>query len=259
MTTGNLKLQQEALAAAERGATVLTATGRLARHLLHRHRLSRPASTFRRPGVLSLNSWMRRAWQGLWPQSALAPALSRLGLWQRAADLCPPPPPLAATLLLLSQLDETYEVLVRHGLDPARQSPGPPLAEWRAEVCAHFARLAAESGLLHPAHLPGRLAEAVSSGRLVPPPEVALAAIQAPAPAEEILFAALAQTCRLTRLTPGPPAARLGGGPAPAGQPAPAEGRGRVVCPGVAAGRGRAAPPRDGHRGALGGGLRPRD
>lgn len=207
MTTGNLKLQQDALAAAERGATVLTATGRLARHLLHRHRLGRAASTFRRPGVLSLNSWMHRAWQGLWPQSALAPALSRLGLWQRAADLCPPPPPLAATLSLLSQLDETYEVLVRHGLDPARLAPGPPLAEWRAEVCAHFARLAAESGLMHPAHLPAKLAEAVSSGRLVPPPEMVLAAIQAPAPAEERLFAALAQTCRLTRLTPGPPAA----------------------------------------------------
>lgn len=207
MTTGNLKLQESALAAAAAGATVLTATGRLARHLLHRHRLGRAGRAFARPPVLSLNAWLHQAWQGLWPETALAPRQTRLALWQRAAALAPPPGGLSITLPLCAQLDEAYAVLVRHGLEAGSPRPGPPLAEWRAEVCAQFERLAAEAGLLHPAHLPGRLTSALAQGRLKPPAEVALAALSAAAPVEEALFAALAKVCRLTRLAPGPPAA----------------------------------------------------
>ena len=205
--SGNQQLQQAALDAAAGGATVLTATGRLSRHLLHRYRLARPAGAWPRPDICALNAWMRRAWQDLWAEAALAPTLTRLRLWQRAAAACPPPSPLEAGLPLLSQLDDAYEALVRHCLEPGRVSMGaPPLAEWRAEACAAFDRLMAEAGLLHPAHLAARLTAALDAGRLEAPAAVALAALDDPAPAEQALFAALGRRCRLTRLAPGPAA-----------------------------------------------------
>jgi hypothetical protein len=204
----NLTLQRSALQAAAEGQLVLTATGRLARHLLHRDRLERPGQAWRRAQIVSLKAWLRRAWCELWPAEALAPTPVRLRLfWSRSAALCPPPAPLEATPALLAQLDEAYDVLVRHGLDPCRQAPGPPLAEWRAEVSGRFERSMGEAGLLHPAHLPARLTEALLSGRLRPPQAVTLAGVSAPAPAEERLFAALSMRCRLTRLVAAPPQA----------------------------------------------------
>jgi RecB family exonuclease len=151
---------------------------------------------------------MHQAWASLWFDEALAPELLRLKLfWSRACELAPPPPPLDVTLPLLSQLDDAYAVLVRHGIDPAARLPGPPLAEWRAEVCGHLTRLMREAGCLHPAHLPARLAEAVTAGRLRLPSRVVLAALDAPAPAEEGLFEAISRFSKLERLTAAPQAA----------------------------------------------------
>ncbi|MFH0809421.1 MAG: PD-(D/E)XK nuclease family protein [Pseudomonadota bacterium] len=202
--TNNLHLQHAALAAAaEQGRLVLTGTGRLARHLLHLARLDRAGKTWRRPSILSLNDWMHRAWQDLWPEEVLAPTMTRLRLWQNAVAACPPPSELAPRLSLYSQIDDAYATLASHALSPCgRKIPGPVLAEWRAEVCAQFEEGLRQKGLLHPARLPLMLAEAAQAG-LLPlfSPRVTLVAPGCPpTPAEERLLTAVSTRCELDRL-----------------------------------------------------------
>ena len=172
----------------------LTSTGRLARHLRHRHRLenlSAGRNAWEPLKVLHLNAWLEERWASSWPESLPAPGLLSLATWRHLAIGIPPPKPLIADVALHKLLDENYGVMIRHRLDPAAGDASTPLVAWRQEISAAFKRSLAERGYFHPSELPLRIARALTTDGGDLPGEVRLLGFESPAPAEVKLFEAL--------------------------------------------------------------------
>ena len=200
----NEDFQVAVLSACQPGTLILTSGGRLARHLKYRYRESQTAVGKRgwaSPEILTLNSWIRKAWNMTWPSTRPLSYLSRLALWKEASSRVPPPEPFLPDLKLFHALDETYKVLVRHGL-PTEGPPASatPLLEWRREIMQTFESLVGNLKSFHPAYLPVHLAQAIREGVVPPPGAVILAAFEAPAPIEEALFECLASVCMVRRI-----------------------------------------------------------
>jgi ATP-dependent helicase/nuclease subunit B len=199
----NSGFQTALLSQCRPGTLILTSGGRLARHLKHRYRESRMAAGkmgWALPDILTLNAWIRNAWNMTWPSTCPLSQLSCLALWKEASSRVPPPEPFLPDLKLFQALDETYTVLARHGL-PAQ---GPPasataLLEWRQEIMETFEALAGDLKSFHPALLPARLARAIGEGAIRLPETVVLAAFESPAPIEETLFECLARATTVRR------------------------------------------------------------
>lgn len=169
------------------------------------------------PDILSLNTWIWKAWNMSWSSTRPLSHVSCLHLWKESCDRVPPPEPFLPDLRLFHALDETYAVLVRHGLATERpQSPPTRLLAWRRGVMQTFEAMAEELKGFHPAHLPVYLARVIRDGAMRLPEVVLLAAFEAPAPIEEALFDSMAGRCALKRVE------------LPVGHP---EKTGRVVLP----------------------------
>ncbi|NVM21860.1 MAG: PD-(D/E)XK nuclease family protein [Desulfobacterales bacterium] len=200
----NEGFQTALLSVCRPGSLILTSGGRLARHLKHRYRMTRMASGeqgWASPDILTLNAWIRNAWNMTWPLMRPLSHLSCLALWKKASSRMPPPEPFAPDLKLFQTLDETYTALVRHGLRPeGAPEPAAPIIEWRRQIMQTFEALAAERKGFHPARLPVHLARAIGKGAVHLPETVVLAAFEVPAPIEEALFESLASACTLKRL-----------------------------------------------------------
>ena len=120
----------------------LTSTGRLARDLQRRFRLKclrEGKKGWESLRAMSLNVWLTRTWSESWPEEVSAPDLYRMSLWKELTERITPPSPLTVDMNLVAILDETYGIMVRHGLDPASGFPSTPLVEWRRGVSAAFA------------------------------------------------------------------------------------------------------------------------
>jgi RecB family exonuclease len=200
----NEDFQAALLSQCQPGTLILTSGGRLARHLKHRYRESQMAAGktgWASPDILTLNAWIWKAWNMTWPSTRPLSYLSCLALWKEASSRVPPPGPFLPDLKLFHALDETYAVLVRHGLPtqgPAASAT--PLIAWRQEIMQTFETLAKDLRSFHPAFLPVYLARAIREGAVSQPETVVLAAFEAPAPIEEALFECLASVCAVRRI-----------------------------------------------------------
>lgn len=205
--------QQRLIDSWEPGTLVLTSGSRLARQLRHRYRLrqiGKGRSGWRPLEAQSLNSWLYRFWADLWEDTAPAGVWFRLRLWQELAASLPPPADLDVDLGLSQALDETYGVLIRHGLDPAGGKTSSPLLAWRRRICEQFTTCLRDEGRWHPAELPLRVSRALEAGRAFLPETLVLAAFEAPAPIEVDLFWQLSRHTRVSHsLLPSGEAARV--------------------------------------------------
>jgi len=199
----NTAFQAAILSESQESTLVLTSGGRLARHLRHRYREAQMASGkagWSSPHFLSLNAWACKTWNMTWPSKSALSHVTCLYLWKEASSRVPPPEPFLADLKLFEILDETYTVLIRHGLSPEGPADSAtPLLSWRREVMHTFQALAAELNGFHPAFLPAYLAEAIQEGLVRLPEVILLAAFEAPAPIEETLFDSLSRVSSLRR------------------------------------------------------------
>jgi probable DNA repair protein len=186
------------------GTLILTSGGRLARHLKHKYRESQVAkgkTGWASPDILSLNAWMRKAWNMTWPSTRPLSRVDCLHLWKGACSRVPPPQPFLPDYKSFKVLDETYTVLARHDLSfEAAKAPSTPLLSWRREIMRTFDALAMRLNRFHPAFLPLHLAEEIRKGTVWLPEAIVLAAFEAPAPVEEKLFDSLASLCTVRRL-----------------------------------------------------------
>jgi len=199
----NENFQNALLSVCQPGTLILTSGGRLARHLKHRYRESEMAvgkMGWPPPDILTLNAWIFEAWNMTWPLIRPLSRLSCLALWKEASSRIPPPEPFLPDLKLFQALDETYIVLVRHGLPTGGSSaPATPLIQWRQEIMQTFEAMAMDLKGFHPALLPVRLTRAIREGAVRLPAAIALAAFEAPAPIEEALFDSIASVCPVKR------------------------------------------------------------
>ena len=195
----NEDFQAALLSQCQPGTLILTSGGRLARHLKYRYRESLMAAGkmgWASPDILTLNAWIWKAWNMAWPSTRPLSYLSCLALWKEASSRVLPPEPFLPDLKLFQALNETYTVLVRHGLPtqgPAASAT--PLLAWRHKIMQTFETLAKDLRSFHPALLPVYLARAIRKGAASQLETVVLAAFEAPAPIEEALFECLASVC----------------------------------------------------------------
>ncbi len=152
------------------------------------------------PDILSLNAWIWKTWNMTWPSTRPLSHISCLHLWKEASDRVPPPAPFLPDMKLFQALDETYTVLVRHGL--SREGPtasATPILSWRRDIIRAFEALVHDLQGFHPAFLPLQLAQTIQKGSVRLPKVIVLAAFEAPAPVENTLFDCLASQCTLRR------------------------------------------------------------
>jgi RecB family exonuclease len=172
----------------------LTSTGRLARHLRHRHRLenlSAGRNAWEPLRVLHLNAWFEERWASSWPEELPAPGLLRIATWRNLAVRIPPPEPLIPDIALHKLLDENYGIMIRHRLNPGTGDASTPLVAWRQEISAAFKGSLAERGYFHPSELPLRITRTLTTDGVDLPGEIRLLGFESPAPAEVELFEAL--------------------------------------------------------------------
>lgn len=178
---------------------LLTSTGRLARKLvreLRKDRISQGEKGWELPDVISLNAWIEREWTDSWPVTLPAPDMFRMGIWKSILNNAPPPSPLEPTADLCRQVDDTFGVLVRHGINPAAGRPSTPLVEWRRHVCGLFGSRLSEEGFFHPSELALHVARGLEDGSIPAPSEFAALGFEFPSPVERELFAVLSSLCR---------------------------------------------------------------
>ena len=199
----NDDFQTALLSQCQAGTLILTSGGRLARHLKHRYRQSRMTDgemAWALPDISTLNAWVRNAWNMTWPSTRPLSYLGCLALWKEASSGVPPPEPFLPDLKLFQALDQTYAVLVRHGLPTQGPSASAtPLLAWRQKIIGTFEALARRLKSFHPALLPACLAQAIGEGTVRLPEAVVLAAFESPAPIEETLFECLARATAVRR------------------------------------------------------------
>ncbi len=176
------------------GGLWLTSTGRLARRLLHdfrRARIQREHPAWERPDAASLKVWLDREWNESWPETLPAPDLRRMGAWSAVMEDTPPPEPLEKGVSLCRLLDETYGILVRHGIDPLSGPPSTPLVEWRRIASRHFSARLADQGYFHPEELVSHVPEAMRQQAITPPTDCSVLGFEFPSPREKDLFSFL--------------------------------------------------------------------
>ena len=172
----------------------LTSTERLARSMRRRFRLRclhEGKRGWESLQAMSLKVWLERTWSEAWPEEMPAADLYCMSLWKDLTERIVPPSPLTVDTNLCAALDETYKIMVRHGLDPASGFPSTPLVEWRRGISAAFAKKLKSGGLFHPSGYPSLLRRAVKDGRIVLPERITLAGFESPAPLERELFVTL--------------------------------------------------------------------
>jgi len=181
----------------------LTATGRLARRLRHEYRmvnLSRGSTGWEALNALSLNDWLKVKWSESWPEEIPAHFFHRMRLLMDLTQEIPPPASLETDLQLCKSLDDTYALLIRHGLEPCSGFPSTPLVEWRRQMSRGFKENLASTGHFHPAELPSRIARAIEKGVLSCPDRIVISGFDFPAPIETNLFRVLEKKASFTKM-----------------------------------------------------------
>lgn len=183
---------------------ILVPHRRLARQLWHRQRLKNlenGRTSWEPLPCLTLGAWWQELSRRLWLPEVPAPRLTRLVRWRRALAAAPPLEGVQPDLQWAKALDESYEILCRHGLPLTEPQPGdPPLVAWRRRVTQIYESLLEEEHLLPPARLAGRLVEALEQGAFRLPPKIMVVGLETPAPVEELWLKAVAAHTAVRRL-----------------------------------------------------------
>lgn len=146
----------------ENGCTVLAETERFVRQVQRLFRLGKFAagnSAWDSPKILTLNRWMESVWSLAWPDEWPASTFERWRILRNCIDSLPPPGPVSREIGLIHLLDETFEDLIRHGLDPGKGDATNGLIEWRREIWRIFSEQLGSERLFHPAQLPRKILE----------------------------------------------------------------------------------------------------
>lgn len=149
---------------AAKGYLVLTATGRLARRLLHRYRLARLLENKRvwdTPRIMAFRRFVVESHASLWDEFRPISRVGALRLWSRAAKEIPPPEGVAPTPALFAMLMDALDVVESSGLESIEAESSEALPAWRAEVSSHFLKLLRRDGLLTYRGVASRVARAL--------------------------------------------------------------------------------------------------
>jgi len=195
------ELERGLIEAALKDTLVLTETSRLARRVLHCFRMERirqGEKGWRTPAVLSFNRWVKNTFDRLWQPNRPLSRLGSLRLWQEATLRVPPPEGLNLGPSLYLQLQETFDLLTRHGQDFAGPPKGQILADWRREVSRHFLNLLNIHQFVPWTGLLDTVRKAVEEGKVVLPATIVLAGFDEFSPAEQALVQGLGKKSKLS-------------------------------------------------------------
>ena len=173
----NLGLQTQLVDLMKKGTLVLTETDRLKHHVQRRYRLSCTAggkAGWEAPAVMTLNQWVDRTWEELWPMERPA---SPFSLWKTIGSCIeesPPPEPLLPDTGLVRALEVSFENCLRYGVDPGKGEPANRLVEWRRKIWNSCCERLRRDGLFHRASLPERLGSALRRRQDLLPRRVAV-------------------------------------------------------------------------------------
>jgi ATP-dependent helicase/nuclease subunit B len=201
-------LQDYLLAHGGPGALGLVPHQRLAHQVWHRQRLA--ALEAGRPAweplpLMTLNAWWSELFKGLWPVTALAPALVRLARWRQALQTAPPPAGPTPELAWAQALDEAHTLLCRYSMvggdvRPTTGEDDSPLVAWRRRVTRTYADLLRQEGWLSPGELPAYLTAALRDGRIKLPPRLLVAGLETPAPLEDLWLQEVSRRTQVVHL-----------------------------------------------------------
>lgn len=156
----NLEYQEKLVDLMASGHTVLTETDRFA-HQLRRRSRNRESGSSRSgwdgAGLKTFNGWAMECWKESWPDMWPAKDFCRWRLIREIMLHCPPPEPLSADIRLIVDIDDSFEICLRYGLDPGGGDPANRLVEWRRKLWEELNAEMRASKLFHPASLPERL------------------------------------------------------------------------------------------------------
>lgn len=193
------------IAQAESGAVVLTASGRLQRHLHERfahHQTRQGREVWPTPAILTWGAWLERfgreqllAEDGTGASAAglLLSASQEAAVWQEIVQGDAATAGLLHAGSLARQAQSAWSLAQAWGLDlegPARRL-SPEAARFR-DWSRSYRRRCAEAGWTDAARLPLRMAAALDAGRWTPPGGIVLVGFDGFDPAQERVLAALA-------------------------------------------------------------------
>ncbi|MFZ2445231.1 MAG: PD-(D/E)XK nuclease family protein [Syntrophobacteraceae bacterium] len=156
----NRDLQNRLIDLLESGHTVLAETERFvhqARQKFRRKKLDSGLAAWDSPAIFTLNRWLDSFWSESWADEWPASHFTRWRLLRECLDHLPPPGPISPDMGLVHLLDESFEHLLRYGMDPGRGEAGNRLIEWRREIWRLFSGELSRAGLFHPAQLPQKI------------------------------------------------------------------------------------------------------
>jgi len=187
--------------AVEGGYTLLTGTSRLARRLLHAYRLRKIKNHekgWQTPAVSSFNRWVRSNFDQLWEPSRPLSRVAALRLWEEAVHRVSLLEGLNEGPFLFLELQKAFDLLTRHGLNPASPPVGHRLSDWRREVSKVFLTLAENGRFVSWAQVLERLGEAFEANRLRPPEKVILCGFDLLSPIERSFLERLGRTSSIS-------------------------------------------------------------
>lgn len=188
----NRDFQERILDLLENGRTVLAETERFVHQIQRKFRQRRLASgdgAWESPPIFTLNRWLDSFWSQTWPDDRPASQFERWRVIKECLEYLPPPEPISADTGLIHLLDESFDNLLRYGMDPGRGEAANRLIEWRREIWLSFSRRIEEAGMFHPAQLPGEILQIL--GRAPLPGKMALAGFEFAGHLEKQLLGAL--------------------------------------------------------------------
>ena len=209
------------LDALEEGATVVTATNRLARALRRAYGERRRAAgspAWPSPDAVSWSAWLHRQWQDLRdfqavPGVLLEPVQER-ALWEQVMAADPESPPGLRVAGTAPAVREAWELVHQWRLDAAETALDSAEAADSVDAAAFrrwrraFETELERGGWLTRAQLPDRLAAALTEGRLPAPSPVLLAGFEDVSPQQAALLEAVRQAGGAADQAPDPGAAQ---------------------------------------------------
>ncbi len=197
-------------------AVLLTVNQRLAGHLMRRWdqaRLSEGLEVWPTPPILSLEVWLSRQWDAVWPDQEFLTAAQAQTVWQQlvAADQSGPANDLTPMTLLdphstAALAWQAWQRCAEWQVDPNSWPAHRCSAESNAFIgwLNGYQDWCREQGCADPAVRLGNIAEAMDAGWVAAPGRVYLAGFDRHSPAFESLLSALAG--RGSQITEWPPA-----------------------------------------------------
>ncbi len=207
-------MNQNIIAALKAGATLVTASQRLARHLAAAYGATQQAQgapVWEAPDILPWHQWLERFWQesfGLLDADAPQLLLSdfqELTLWEEAIHAADSENPLLQVPSAARSAREAWQLLHAWKLSiPRTQESASEDVSAFARWAKAYAQRCTSGNWLDSARLPDAVRNAIAAGRLAPPRALILAGFDELGPQqEELLNAVRAVGAAVTSFAPG--------------------------------------------------------